>query len=161
MSAIRQDAWTEHDDRVLAEVTIRHIKDGGTQLSAFAEVGQQIGRTQAACGFRWNSYLRKQYDQDIRHAKTQRQRMQIDKRKLSISKEGVVAERKSIRLAGEGSFSELAEHLQQWLKKLRDMDSKLSLSAMEVERLRKENEDYRALLQILDRARIMNAQAQR
>ncbi|HZG81262.1 MAG TPA: RsfA family transcriptional regulator, partial [Brevibacillus sp.] len=44
MVASRQDAWTEDDDLVLAEVTLRHIREGGTQLAAFEEVGQRLGR---------------------------------------------------------------------------------------------------------------------
>ncbi|WP_232698364.1 RsfA family transcriptional regulator [Brevibacillus daliensis] len=75
MVASRQDAWTEDDDLVLAEVTLRHIREGGTQLAAFEEVGQRLGRTAAACGFRWNSTVRKQYDAAIAIAKTQRQQL--------------------------------------------------------------------------------------
>lgn len=59
MTAVRQDAWSEEDDLILAEVTLRQIREGGTQLAAFEEVGERIGRTAAACGFRWNSFVRK------------------------------------------------------------------------------------------------------
>ncbi|MCK9911329.1 RsfA family transcriptional regulator, partial [Microbacteriaceae bacterium K1510] len=75
MVASRQDAWTEDDDLVLAEVTLRHIREGGTQLAAFEEVGQRLGRTAAACGFRWNSAVRKRYDAAIAIAKGQRQQL--------------------------------------------------------------------------------------
>ncbi|WP_139489977.1 RsfA family transcriptional regulator [Brevibacillus dissolubilis] len=75
MVASRQDAWTEDDDLVLAEVTLRHIREGSTQLAAFEEVGQRLGRTAAACGFRWNSTVRKQYEAAIAIAKSQRQQM--------------------------------------------------------------------------------------
>lgn len=73
MSAVRQDAWSEEDDLILAEVTLRHIREGGTQLAAFEEVGERIGRTAAACGFRWNSFVRKKYEAAIQIAKKQRQ----------------------------------------------------------------------------------------
>lgn len=59
MTAVRQDAWSTEDDLILAEVTLRHIREGSTQLAAFEEVGEKIGRTSAACGFRWNSCVRK------------------------------------------------------------------------------------------------------
>lgn len=59
MTAVRQDAWSAEDDLILAEVTLRHIREGSTQLTAFEEVGERIGRTAAACGFRWNSCVRK------------------------------------------------------------------------------------------------------
>lgn len=71
--ATRQDAWSEDDDLLLAEVTLRHIREGGTQLSAFEEVGYRLRRTAAACGFRWNSLVRKKYESAIQIAKAQRQ----------------------------------------------------------------------------------------
>ncbi len=150
MSAIRQDAWTEQDDHLLAEVTLRHIKDGGTQLSAFAEVGQRIGRTQAACGFRWNSYLRKVYGHDVRQAKLQRQQIQSDRRKVTLKR--TVSE----HLLNDGlSFTDIANAMQQWLAKWRELQIELTQRNAELSKLRKENEDYRALLQIIDRARNM------
>jgi prespore-specific regulator len=72
MSSIRQDAWTPDEDLLLAEDVLRHIREGGTQLLAFEEVGKQLSRTSAACGFRWNSYVRKQYKSGIELAKKQR-----------------------------------------------------------------------------------------
>lgn len=73
MTATRQDAWTEDDDLLLAEVVLRHIREGSTQLNAFEEVGYRLGRTSAACGFRWNSLVRKKYLSAIQIAKAQRQ----------------------------------------------------------------------------------------
>ncbi|WP_027414479.1 RsfA family transcriptional regulator [Aneurinibacillus terranovensis] len=73
MTATRQDAWTADDDLLLAEVTLRCIREGSTQLAAFEEVGQRLGRTAAACGFRWNSAIRKKYEAAIQIAKSQRQ----------------------------------------------------------------------------------------
>src|SRR3954464_9219742 len=72
MSIARQDAWTHDEDLLLAEVVLRHIREGSTQLKAFEEVGKQLSRTSAACGFRWNSFVRKQYKSGIEHAKKQR-----------------------------------------------------------------------------------------
>ena len=42
MTTTRQDAWTQDEDLLLAEVVLRHIREGGTQLAAFEEVGTQI-----------------------------------------------------------------------------------------------------------------------
>src|SRR3954452_17730370 len=72
MSITRQDAWTQDEDLLLAEVVLRHIREGGTQLQAFEEVGKKLSRTAAACGFRWNSSIRKQYKSGIEVAKKQR-----------------------------------------------------------------------------------------
>lgn len=49
MTAVRQDAWSSEDDLILAEVTLRHIREGSTQLAAFEEVGEKSeGRRQPA-----------------------------------------------------------------------------------------------------------------
>ena len=83
MVANRQDAWTEDDDLLLAEVTLRHVREGGTQLSAFEEVGRKLNRTAAACGFRWNSLVRKKYEAAIRIAKAQKQKRNYQKSYLN------------------------------------------------------------------------------
>lgn len=85
MAAIRQDAWTADDDLILAEVTLRHIREGSTQLSAFEEVGDRIGRTSAACGFRWNSFVRKKYEAAISIAKAQRQKRSQTKKNTPVA----------------------------------------------------------------------------
>src|SRR5690242_3202325 len=75
MSPTRQDAWSQDEDLLLAEVVLRYIREGGTQLQAFEEVGKRLSRTAAACGFRWNSYVRKQYKSGIELAKKQRKEL--------------------------------------------------------------------------------------
>lgn len=75
---VRQDAWTEENDLLLAETVLRHVREGSTQLNAFEEVGDKLDRTSAACGFRWNSVVRHQYEQALvisRKQRKQRQRM--------------------------------------------------------------------------------------
>lgn len=79
---IRQDAWSSEDDLLLAETVLRHIREGSTQLKAFDEVGDELNRTSAACGFRWNAVVRNQYNEAIKLAKKQRKEM---KRRLSYS----------------------------------------------------------------------------
>lgn len=72
MVKVRQDAWSHEDDLLLAETVLRHIREGSTQLRAFDEVGDQLNRTSAACGFRWNAEVRQKYNQAIDIAKRQR-----------------------------------------------------------------------------------------
>ncbi|MCT8139036.1 RsfA family transcriptional regulator [Anaerobacillus sp. CMMVII] len=79
MSIVRQDAWTNDEDLVLAEVVLRHIREGSTQLAAFDEVGERLSRTSAACGFRWNSTIRKKYEAAIAIAKKQRKNLKKTK----------------------------------------------------------------------------------
>jgi prespore-specific regulator len=153
MGAIRQDAWTTSDDLTLAEITLRHIREGGTQLSAFAEVGQKIGRTQAACGFRWNSFLRKQYEGAIQQAKVQRQRSQSERRKFSLK-------RKIVEPVEMSDLPPLLDAIQQWASKIKHLEHELRANMQLVTALKKENEDYRALLQIIERARHQSVQMQ-
>ncbi|MBM7701411.1 RsfA family transcriptional regulator [Metabacillus iocasae] len=69
---VRQDAWTHEDDVLLAETVLSYIRDGFTQLAAFDEVGDKLNRTSAACGFRWNAEVRKNYNHAISLAKKER-----------------------------------------------------------------------------------------
>jgi RsfA family transcription factor len=68
----RQDSWTNDNDLLLASTVLQYIRNGGTQLAAFKEVAKLLARTPAACGFRWNSYVRKQYQDEIQQAKQHR-----------------------------------------------------------------------------------------
>lgn len=72
----RQDAWTEENDLLLAETVLRHVREGSTQLNAFEEVGDELNRTSAACGFRWNAVVRHRYEKALSLAKKQRKQRQ-------------------------------------------------------------------------------------
>lgn len=72
MNTTRQDAWTKDEDVLLAETVLRYIREGKTQLEAFKEVAKKLSRTSAACGFRWNATIRKQYQSAIQFAKEAR-----------------------------------------------------------------------------------------
>ncbi|MGC4375854.1 RsfA family transcriptional regulator [Fictibacillus sp. Mic-4] len=76
MIKVRQDAWSEEDDLLLAETVLRHVREGSTQLHAFEEVGDKLDRTSAAVGFRWNAIVRKRYEQALKIAKKQRKERQ-------------------------------------------------------------------------------------
>lgn len=73
---VRQDAWTEENDLLLAETVLRHVREGSTQLNAFEEVGDKLNRTSAACGFRWNAVVRHRYEKALQLAKKQRKQRQ-------------------------------------------------------------------------------------
>lgn len=186
MTAIRQDAWSPDDDLILAEVTLRHIREGSTQLAAFEEVGQRIARTSAACGFRWNSCVRKRYDEAISLAKQQRQKRSY------LKKQGITTISGSDRIAVEevdsgktdmlsaesmsleaiirylrqwkGTVQEMSRHIRQLEKEVKEKDERLSEFREQNDRLSKEvnevqtdyrvvNDDYKALIRIMDRAR--------
>jgi prespore-specific regulator len=182
MSAVRQDAWSADDDLILAEVTLRHIREGSTQLSAFEEVGQRIGRTPAACGFRWNSCVRKKYEAAIQLAKAQRQKhSQMKKQRKPQTLEGEGNDSPKALPAGmEESISidAVIRFLKAWKgtyqdlnKQIKSLQRELQEKEEELESLRKENEmlrnqvnsvendynsvsnDYKALIKIMERAR--------
>ncbi|GMB09837.1 prespore-specific regulator [Thermolongibacillus altinsuensis] len=73
---LRQDAWTEEEDLLLAETVLRHVREGSTQLNAFEEVGDKLNRTSAACGFRWNAVVRQRYEEALQMAKKYRKQRQ-------------------------------------------------------------------------------------
>lgn len=77
MNTTRQDAWTKDEDMILAETVLRYIREGRTQLEAFNEVAKRLSRTSAACGFRWNATIRKQYKRAIQIAKEERKQGNI------------------------------------------------------------------------------------
>lgn len=186
MTAIRQDAWTADDDLILAEVTLRHIREGSTQLAAFEEVGDKIGRTSAACGFRWNSCVRKKYEAAIQLAKAQRQkRNYLKKQPLGAQvaslalQEGEDADLKGEMLTEESLsmdmviryLRQMRNNVQEMTRQIKHMEKELHEKEEYCVRLQRENEelskqvnvvetdyrtvndDYKALIQIMDRAR--------
>ncbi|MFD2116236.1 RsfA family transcriptional regulator [Paenibacillus yanchengensis] len=193
MTTIRQDAWSPDDDLILAEVTLRHIREGSTQLSAFEEVGERIARTAAACGFRWNSYVRKKYNEAIQIAKQQRQKRSYFKKQsfhavpqissvATYETEDSLVRPDAQSLAGsleEGlsidavirflrnwktTYQDLSRQIKFFEKELKEKEEVLQRLSMENERLSREvnnvqtdyqvvNDDYKTLIQIMDRAR--------
>jgi hypothetical protein len=81
MSFIRQDAWSQAEDSRLAEIILKHIESGSTQLAGFAEAAPILSRTVAACGFRWNSVVRRQFGQELSQAKQKRKELKANKGK--------------------------------------------------------------------------------
>lgn len=192
MSTVRQDAWSADDDLILAEVTLRHIREGGTQLAAFEEVGERIGRTAAACGFRWNSCVRKKYEAAIQIAKAQRQKRNQQKKQASSVQSGTVSiavldkehesyskphetiseESMSIEAVirflrqSKSSYQDMSRQIKSLERELREKEELVQKLRRENEQLSRQvnsvqndyqvvNDDYRALIQIMDRARKM------
>ncbi|MCM3568795.1 RsfA family transcriptional regulator [Neobacillus mesonae] len=183
MTSTRQDAWSQDEDLLLAEVVLRHIRDGGTQLQAFEEVGKQLSRTAAACGFRWNSYVRKQYKSGIELAKKQRKELKLQS--TSINEEAALEEEEPIieqspvvkeQNTGKITFASVIDFLEELNKKaesqaemalerenavekIKELEKKTYYLAAENERLTKNlkaiEEDYRSLIEIMERARKM------
>ncbi|EMA6341282.1 RsfA family transcriptional regulator [Bacillus cytotoxicus] len=149
MVTTRQDAWTDDEDLLLAEVVLRHIREGGTQLSAFKEVGRNLSRTPAACGFRWNSYVRKQYKERIEEAK------QIRKRENYEQKQPKVISHTSTTITLDDVIHFLQTYKDE--QESRVLQQKIELLQKEKERLLQRlsvyEEEYRTLLDYIDRKR--------
>lgn len=185
MSTTRQDAWTQDEDLLLAEVVLRYIREGGTQLQAFEEVGKRLSRTAAACGFRWNSTIRKQYKTGIELAKKQRKEV---KKNSEIEANIKGLEPESSRLSTNGKvlpasvdekelvfedllvylnklyqkaqgINEYEENLAIYKEKVFQLEQKVKDLSDENIRLQKEfltmENDYKALVEIMERARKM------
>lgn len=175
MSTTRQDAWSNDEDILLAEIVLRHIREGGTQLQAFEEVGKLLSRTSAACGFRWNSYVRKQYKSGIEVAK--KQRKQIKKSPVEeLTFEKNVQVEVSENVEEHASFNEVLVYLQdlydksiKWdnndvnsaavKEKTTELEEKLLLLQKENEELQNEldtiEDAYKALVDLMEKARQM------
>ncbi|MFD2613181.1 hypothetical protein [Paenibacillus gansuensis] len=61
----RKNIWSTEDDKQLTEIVFRYLRNRSTQLKAFEEAAELLGRTKAACGFRWNSFLRTQHAETL------------------------------------------------------------------------------------------------
>lgn len=180
MTNLRQDAWTKDEDCILAEVTLRHIREGSTQLVAFEEVGEKLTRTPAACGFRWNSLIRKQYEKAIAEAKkVRKERNKKKTRQLvtlaaesdsSISKEenernerennitlhDIIVFLQKLQSDGPASKNLEAEN-KVLLTRLHDMKKENGSLKNKLEKVNKEYKsvarDYKEVLEIMERAR--------
>lgn len=183
MSTTRQDAWNQDEDLLLAEVVLRHIRDGGTQLQAFEEVGKQLSRTAAACGFRWNSYVRKQYKSGIELAKKQRKESkkssEVDAQVEVHTDDFVTVPTRSVPRHNSPTtipFTEIISFLttlhdkaekhkdqkadlEKYELKIKNLEKQIYYLAAENEKLMKDlkliEEDYRAMIEIMERARKM------
>ncbi|RTR35392.1 hypothetical protein EKG37_05795 [Robertmurraya yapensis] len=53
----RKDKWTEEENQMLRSIVLEHIQMGATKTAAFKRAASVLGRTSAACGYRWNHVL--------------------------------------------------------------------------------------------------------
>lgn len=173
MSNGRQDAWTAEEDRLLADLVLSHIREGSTQLKAFKEAGAKLARTPAACGFRWNSYVRKTYQQEIMLAKKERKQAQKNGPSLkNVNESADRQEREDTHLsirdvisylnglqedqkANIQSYSALKEENQLLRKKVEEFNSTLEEMQKEYRKLQTE---YAKLLMIMEKARQLAAE---
>lgn len=176
MTTTRQDAWTQDEDLMLAEIVLRQIREGGTQLAAFEEVGKKLSRTAAACGFRWNSYVRKQYKSAIEMAKAQRKKIRKQETEESAEPSQPSFENESQPEAGapltfhevisflknyenSGSAADLKSENESLIKKIINLEQQIEKLQAEKETIHSNlkivEEDYMMLIEMMERARNM------
>ena len=81
----RKDQWTTADDEKLAEIVISYVQNGKTQLEAFSQAAEVLGRTKQACGFRWNKTLRLQYGHVLDNVRKRPKQMMRSHLKLALT----------------------------------------------------------------------------
>ncbi|MEI3613291.1 RsfA family transcriptional regulator [Pseudogracilibacillus sp. SO30301A] len=185
MAKVRQDAWSHEDDLLLAETVLRHIREGSTQLNAFEEVGDELNRTSAACGFRWNAEVRNKYIDAIELAKRQRkERKRAQAAHLKKDRQHTytkhVEPRTSLVMEPPETSELTLDHVIHFLQSMQQDYYASNQSLKKAEHLQKENadlheeiaslerelsitkkklttveEDYKTFIQIMDRARKM------
>ena len=179
MVKVRQDAWIEENDTLLADTVLRHVREGSTQLSAFEEVGDALNRTAAACGFRWNAVVRRDYEKELADAKKERKQAirvlgkdfkrrgqqlytpssqgQEEEQKVSVplsalSLDTVIAYLVRMHHTGAGDNESL-----RWRQTAKIANEKAEQLQREIEKLQQENKtlrtDYEQFVQIMNRAR--------
>ena len=126
----RSDAWTPEDDDRLSTLVLQHIRTGSTQLRAFEEAANELGRTAAACGYRWNGVVRKGYRDDIEVAKRDRKSAQKMSHADSMAK--------GLEIATPMNSSESMKDVVKFLQTFDDQYQKLRLQidSLESERRR-------------------------
>lgn len=178
MVKVRQDAWSHEDDLLLAETVLRHIREGSTQLMAFEEVGDQLNRTAAACGFRWNAEVRKNYEKAVDLAKRQRKQRkkamkenpvetketvehvsivnQSENTEKPTSIDDIIQQLEQLRDSATNLQNEKAVEMQENLDQLMEENEKLKEKYAHLEKEYETlKEDYQTFVNIMDRARKM------
>ncbi|MDI3327932.1 MAG: RsfA family transcriptional regulator [Alicyclobacillaceae bacterium] len=162
----RSDAWTAEDDKKLADIVLRHIREGSTQLSAFVEAAAQLGRTPAACGYRWNGIIRKHYEDQVQEAKKQKKerlaQMRARGRKRRLDHQwNIEAVIQSLRAWEEVQrrlerqnyeLKHLVAELQDKVKTLEEENRRLREDGP-LSQVRQLQEDSKEFLALMDRAR--------
>ncbi|MBP0724802.1 RsfA family transcriptional regulator [Bacillus sp. RG28] len=148
MVANRQDAWTKEEDTYLAEVVLKTINEGETQLAAFKIVAKELSRTPAACGYRWNSFVRKFYKEDIENAKNSSKKLEKGKKVETIH---TIQKNEQVNTAYEEEITfnavydflknlEKKVDIQQSIKEIHTLEKQLLKIKQENEYLKKEKQ---------------------
>ena len=155
---------------ILAEVTLRHIREGGTQLSAFEEVAEKLGRTPAAADSDGTARYAKSTNPPFKSPSNSGKKVQergktgYRFRPDSLSSENMVQSiDKIIRFLRQykTEVSELQRQQQQLEKELKERENQIRKLEKENQEMKEQlndvksdyrlvNDDYRTLVQIME-----------
>lgn len=173
LRTMRQDAWTAEDDAILAEIVLRHIREGSTQLAGFNEASRKLGRTAAACGFRWNACVRKQQRPVIEVAKEERKEKKSERVQAQLEGGDIdhptatlmswaqvlrfLRQEKNTAQQWASRWRSAERQCNEWKARFQELERDHRYISEQYRQLKQEHEtvvtDYRALVQIMDRAR--------
>ncbi|GAA4880278.1 sporulation specific transcriptional regulator GerR [Paenibacillus vulneris] len=165
----RKDGWKPSEDKLLANVIIEHVRQGSTQLKAFEEAAEHLNRTAAACGFRWNSEIRKQYEHELKNAKLYRSSRKIhNKKQVHVVgvKNNETHEFPAVKpldslmdqlLRFKMTVENMEKQIRELTNEVREKNSIIESLTNQIEKGKtpqeKMTEDYKNLIQIINRAR--------
>lgn len=129
--------WTEEEDQILAKVVLQKVRNGGTQLDAFAEVGKKLHRTPGSCAFRWNAVVRKKEIKSFKQAKQERIERHLKARKIVTI--DTFQEVVQLLKQQESFYNEIKE-------KVKNLMEQLQVKEQEYQRLLEENKQLNRLV---------------
>lgn len=155
---MRKDGWNDEKDKILAEIVVDCIKSSRTQLDGFEKASEQLGKTSAACGFRWNSEVRKRYEEEVKEAKSEsRKSKKLRGNSVTILNTVSAVEGQQGQIV-QLKWSELLYQLKIEFEGLQSANESLNRENMILkERLAEKPlaEDLETLVRIMDRARLL------
>lgn len=150
----RQDGWTQEDDDCLSTTVLNCIENDNTQLYAFEIVAEKTNRTAAACGFRWNSNLRKKFEKEIKEAKLKRNALKTTKKHVITTHDAgrslSLSPNIDLVINSLRSFKEQFEEMKQTILNLQNRNKELEQQL--AEKPFEANEELKNLLEIIKRA---------
>jgi prespore-specific regulator len=126
MSLERRDSWTQSDDDLLATTTLSYIRNCKTQLQAFEDVAVKLNRTQAACGFRWNSTIRYLYETEMIDAKRLKKETRGQRKVKPLIADIPLDDIINSLISIKQSFENLNQDNSSLHNKVKDLESKVS-----------------------------------
>ncbi|WP_409251472.1 hypothetical protein V1502_15155 [Bacillus sp. SCS-153A] len=130
----KRKKWTDEEEKIVTETVLKFLREGKTQKDAFDEASKSIGRTSAACSFRWNNKLKKETVTAPNHT---------DTAPASPSLEDCITFLQTMSPGGQDDFHEN--------KNLREQQKELQKKLLAAEEnYNKLKTDYKELLALLD-----------